>query len=53
MPHVWHETVTPLKNGNGPACSAGDGIATLTINNPQSAKVEGKSDGFMVAFRAV
>jgi hypothetical protein len=53
MPHVWHETVTPLKNGNEADCSAGDGIAALTTNNPQSAKVEGKSNGFMVAVRAV
>jgi hypothetical protein len=53
MPHVWHETVTPLKNGNGPVCSAGDGIAAPPTNNPQSTKAEGKSDRFMGAFRAV
>jgi hypothetical protein len=52
MPHVWHETVTPLKNGNEADCSAGDGIAE-TANNPQSANAEGRSDGFMVAFGAV
>jgi hypothetical protein len=53
IPHVWHETVTPLKNGNGADCSAAAGMAPLTSNNPQNANVEGKSDDFMAAVGAV
>jgi hypothetical protein len=52
MPHVWHETVTPLKNGNGADGSAADEIAALTTNNPQSANAKGKDDGFIAAIRA-
>jgi hypothetical protein len=53
MPHVWHETVTPLKNGNGADCSAAAGVAALTTNNPQSANAKSKDDGFIGAIRAI
>ena len=50
MPQVWHETVTPLRNGNGAGCSAGEEMVAVRIKAPPSARAEGKKGNFMARF---
>ena len=40
MPQVWHETVTPLKNGNGADCSAGVRTHAVMKSSPENAMAE-------------
>ena len=53
MPHVWQETVTPLKYGCGAGGSAGDSLAGPATNSTQRAKTKGGSDDFILTVRSL